>query len=196
MNDPVLLKPQLSALGNAKISAGAQQWGIPNTFLSAVGTSALSAGDLRYVPLFVMQYVKLTAFQIEVTAGPASAANFRIGIYKADSELQPRGAPIFDSGSVSVGIGFTGIKSQTGLTIELSPGSYLIALNADVAMTVRTFTSDTPIVVSALGASPFAQRFSKTLAYAAFTNPGTAWDTISASAGGQQNFAVWQWSLL
>lgn len=196
MIDPVLLKPQLVALGNAKISGGAQQWGIPNTSLSAVGTSALVAGDLRYVPIFVRDYVKLTAFQLEITTGPASAANFRVGIYRADTELQPRGAPLFDSASISVALGFTGIKSQTGLTIELSPGTYLVALNVDVDMTIRTFISASPVVIAALGASPFCQRFSKTLAYAAFANPGTPWDTLNASNGGQQNFCVWQWTLL
>lgn len=181
-------------MGNAKISGGAQQWGMPNTLFVSTSTSVLTANEVRYVPMLVRDHIKLTAFQFEVTAGPIGAALVSVGIYAADNDLQPSGAPLFDSGSISVGIAFTGAKSQTGLSIDIPSGIYLVALNADTAMTIRTLGSGTPVVVSALGASPFGQRFSKSVAQGAFPNPGTAWDTIGASAGGQQNIVVWQWS--
>ena len=194
-DDEPILKPKPVAMGNGKISGGAQQWGIPNALFTATGTSALAAGEVCYIPMLVRDHIKLTAWELEVTAAPAGAANLSVGVYRADADLQPFGAPLYDSGSVAVAGAFTGIKSATGLSIDLPFGIYLIALNSDTIMTLRSFTSGTPIVIAALGASPFGKRFSKTVAQGAFPTPGTPWDTISASAGGQQNLVVWQWSL-
>jgi hypothetical protein len=181
--------------GLAKISGGATQWGIPsNTGFTNVGTSALNVNEVRYIPIRVDYPVTLTAWELEVTTGPASNANLRLGIYAADTNLQPTGAPLYDSGSVAVASAFTGVKTATGLSVSLSPGIYLVALNCDVAMTVRTFTSGTPMVAAALGATPFIQRVTATQTFGAYPNPGTAWTATNASASGLQNVAVWQWT--
>ena len=181
--------------GLAKISGGATQWGIPtNTGITNVGTSALNVNEARYVPMRVEYPITLTAWELEVTTGPASNANIRIGIYAADTNLQPTGAPIYDSGAVAVASAFTGIKTATGLTVSLTAGMYLIVINCDVGMTIRTFTSPSPMIGAALGATPAIQRVSVAQTFGAFPNPGTAWTTTSASAGGLQNFAVWQWT--
>jgi hypothetical protein len=181
--------------GLAKISGGATQWGIPSNmgFLN-VGTSALVVNEVRYVPMRVDYPVTLTAWELEVSTGPASAANLRLGIYAADTNLQPVGAPLYDSGSVAVAQSFTGIKTASSLSIALSPGMYLVALNCDVAMTVRTFTSPSPMIAAALGATPMIQRVSASLTFGAYPNPGTVWTATNASASGLQNFAVWQWT--
>src|SRR6266852_1222682 len=93
----------LTKSGLAKISCGAQQWGIPTheRFLN-VGTSALNVNEVRYIPMRVDYAVTLTAWQLEVTTGPAGSANLRLGVYAADTNLQPTGAPLYDSGSVAV----------------------------------------------------------------------------------------------
>jgi hypothetical protein len=181
--------------GLAKINAGATQWGTPtNTGFINVGTSTLNINEVRYVLMRVDYPVTLTAWQLEVTAGPTGSANIRIGVYLADTNIQPSGAPIYDSGSIAVATSFTGIKTATGLTASLSPGIYLVALNTDTAMTVRTFTSTSPMIAAALGATPMIQRVAASQTFGAFPNPGTAWTSTNASASGLQNFAVWQWT--
>jgi hypothetical protein len=180
--------------GLAKISGGARQWGIPGAVLFNVGTTALIVNEVRYIPMKVDYPVILTAWELEVSTGPSGSANLRIGIYDADADLQPSGAPLYDSGSVPVANGFTGIKTATGLSVSLSPGMYLVALNCDVAMTLRTFTSGSPMIGASLGATPMIQRLSAAQTFGAFPNTGTAWTAASASSGGLQNFAAWQWT--
>jgi hypothetical protein len=181
--------------GLAQISGGATQWGIPTNerFLN-VGTSALNVNEVRYVPMRIDYPITLTAFQFEVTTGPASNANIRIGIYAASEQLQPTGAPLYDSGSIAVASSFTGVKTTSNLSIVLAPGMYLVAANTDTAMTVRTFTSSSPMIAAALGTTPMIQRVAATQTFGAFPNPGTAWTSTNTSAGGLQNFAVWQWT--
>ena len=181
--------------GLAKISGGATEWGIPtNERFINVGTSALNVNEVRYVPMRIDYPVTLTAWELEVTAAPAGNANIALCVYKADTNLQPSGAPLYDSGSVAVASAFTGVKTASGLTVALSPGMYLVGMNTDTAMTVRTFTSASPMIVAALGATPMIQRVAVAQTFGAFPNPGTLWTTPNTSAGGLQNFAVWQWT--
>lgn len=181
--------------GLAKISGGATQWSIPtNSSFINVGTTSVNINEVRYALMRVEYPITLTAWELEVTTGPASNANIRIGIYAADTNLQPTGAPLYDSGAVAVASAFTGIKTATGLSIVLSPGMYLVSTNVDVAMTCRSLITSTVVVGSALGATPFVQKLSVAQTFGAFPNPGTAWTTTTASAGGYQNIAVWQWT--
>lgn len=182
--------------GIAKISGGAQQYGIPSRMgCSSQSTSTLNANEVRYVPIYVDYPVTLNAWQLEVTTGPAGSANIRLGVYLADTNVQPTGgAPLYDSGAVAVATSFTGVKSASGLSIVLAGGVYLVCLNTDTAMTVRTLISPTPLVAASLGTNALLQRLTVSQAFGAFPNPGTAWTTASAGTGGLQHFASWQWS--
>jgi hypothetical protein len=60
----------------------------------------------------------------EVTTGPSSANNVRIGIYKADGDHQPVGGPLHDE-AIAVASGFTGWKTSAATSIDLAPGVYL-----------------------------------------------------------------------
>lgn len=195
MIDPVLLKPQPRAPGTAKISGGATQYGIPFTYPTSISTSGLSANVIRYVPLIVLSAVRLSQVAFEVTIGPLSDANVRIGIYAADSDYQPAGSCLSDSSDIAVATAFTGVKTAA-VSVNLPAGIYLIAINTSVAMTIRTYVSGTTSFIAALGASSGIQRFEKSSAYAAFASPGVAWDTVNAANAGQQNFCVWQWTTL
>ena len=54
--------------GIAKISGGAQQYGIPTrTAFSSQSTSTLNANEVRYIPIYVDYTVTLNAWQLEVT---------------------------------------------------------------------------------------------------------------------------------
>jgi hypothetical protein len=97
-----LYNPGYIKSGLAKISGGATEWGIPtNERLTAVGTTTLNTNEVRYVLMRVEYPIALNAWQMEVSTGPASNANLALGIYKADGNLQPTGAPFYDSGSIA-----------------------------------------------------------------------------------------------
>lgn len=185
----------LTRVGQAKLSGGALQWGIPTyTNFSSSGTSALNINECRYVPIRIDYPITLNAWELEVTSGPASAAHLEIGIYLADNQYQPVGGPLYDSGSIAVAQSFTGIKSVTGLTVTLGPGVYLVAINCDVAMTLRTFISGSWIIESILGSTPMIARVSVAQTFGVFPNPGAAWTALTSSASGLQHFAAWQWT--
>ena len=179
----------------ARITAGgARQFGIPGCAFSSVGVAALSADQIRYFPFVAPYPLTITNMQLEVTAGPISDANARVAIYEADADVQPTGGPVYDSGNIAVLTSFTGLKSQTGLTIALDPGLHLIGINVSVGMTVRTLIVPTAYVAAAMGANALIQNFRKNTAFAAFASPGTKWDTISVGTGGQQHVPVFAWT--
>lgn len=181
--------------GQAKITGGGtQQWGIPGTFMNSSGTSTLTINSVRYTPIFIPHPITITAFQFEVTAGPASDANVRVGLYAADSEMQPTSAaPLINTG-VAVATGFTGIKTTSSLSVTVPAGAYLVAVNCDVAMTIRTLISPSPIAYASMGASPLVQRFDNAQTYASFPTPGTKWGTVNTSSGGLQHGIEFQWT--
>lgn len=192
----ILVQPNaLLKSGIAKISGGAQQYGVPTRSLfTSQSTSTLNINEDRYIPFFVDYPVTLNAWQLEVTTGPTGAANLRVGVYLTDTNMQPTGAPLYDSGSVAVAQSFTGVKTASSLSIALNPGVYLAVINCDTAMTIRTILTGTNVVAANLGTNAFVQRFAVSRSYAAFPNPGTAWTTISQGTGGYQHFISWQWT--
>lgn len=191
------LKLDINKTGIAKTSGGTQQYGLPGTLFTGIGTSTLNAGEDRYTILYVPYAVTITSFKFEVTTpGPASNANVRVGIYKADTDMQPTAAlaPVYDSGDIAVASLFTGVKTVSSLSIPLARGAYLIAMNCDVQMIIRVFTSPTPVVLTGLGASGLAQRFSVTRSYASFPTPGTKWTTLATATGGMIQPIVMEWT--
>jgi hypothetical protein len=176
----------------AKTSGGASHYGLPNTLFNSQGTSTLAINTLRYIPLKVENGVTLSNLQFEVTTAPASNANVRIGIYNTDSEMQPT-TLVADFGSFAVASGFTGIVTQT-ISQALASGFYLITVNTDVAMTVRSLTSPTSVVLSTMGATALAQRFDVSSTFGALAGTGVKWTAPNASNGGTQHLVVFRWA--
>lgn len=186
--------PPIAKTGLAQISGGALQWGVPGSAFTAQNTLALVANQVVYVPMNVLYTHVLTAWELNITAGPAGAANIRVGIYQADGTAQPSGAPLYDSGAVPVALSFAGIKTATGLGITLVPGAYLICVNADTVMTLQGFLSSTPFLVAAINATPMIKNMSVAQTFGAFPNPGTPWTAANASSAGILNVVAWQWT--
>lgn len=182
--------------GVAKINAGTKQWGIPNTGITNVpaGGTAQVANTVRYLPLRIDRALTITAWELEITTGPGSAGNLRVGLYTADTDYQPTGAPVYDSGAVAVANGFTGVKTLSGLSVLLNPGSYLVAFNADQAMTLRQLIGPTPWIADGLGANAAILRVEGAQTFGAFPNPGTKWNVTSNSTAGAQHIVVFQWT--
>jgi len=182
--------------GLAQISGGALQFGVPTNelFTGTVGTTGLNANQIRYVFFKVDYPITITAWQFDVSATPASNANVRVGIYRADGAWQPIGAPLYDNGGTAVANGFTGVKSATGLSVALAPGRYLTAINMDIAMSMRAYQVGSRAIDGGMGTTPIVQKVVNSQTYGALPTPGTVWNATNLAAGGMQHSVLWQWT--
>jgi hypothetical protein len=180
--------------GTPKTAGGVLQWGVPGTSFHQISTSALTAGEIRYVPFEIKNATTITSLALEVTTGPTAAGNVAIGIYAADGFHQPTGAPVYASAAIPVASGFTGIKSVTGLTTVLAPGLYLLAMNVDQAMTIRIYTGPTTTILNGLGANALATRYIATLAFAVMPTQPIPWTSVVGGVVGTSYFLVAQWT--
>lgn len=135
--------------------------------------------------------VKHIAF--ESTVAPATNATVRIAIYASDAMMQPTGAPIYDTGAITVSSAAAAIYRIRVTPFTLLPGNYLIAFNTSVAFTIRGFSNIT-WSSNTLGAQLVVfRRVGQTLS-GGYPNPGLKWNTIGGASSSTYNFAVLGWS--
>ena len=131
----------------------------------------------------------------EVTTAPTANANVRMGVYAADSNLQPTGPPLFDSGDVPVlsatPVPNTNVKQSTPVTLQ--PGVYLSAFMTSTAMTIRTFLGGQTFVLPTGSNSPFTVLTYGTQTYGAFPTTGAQWITRAASTQGIRHLGLLRW---
>jgi hypothetical protein len=159
-------------------SGGTSLVGIPATEFYGSSVYAFSPAVEHYTPFRVARPVNVSALLFNVTVAPASDALIRFAIYAADSEDQPTGAPVFDSGDIAVASGFTGVKTTAGLDIDLPAGRYLFAFNMNVGMTLRLFYATASGLSAALATGSFVRYYLVNRAYAAYPTPGVKWDSV------------------
>jgi hypothetical protein len=180
------------SLGLPKQADGTQYLSVPGVQFSSALTRAHTAGQLRYYAFEVRTPITVSKLAFEVSTAPASNANVRVGLYAADADLQPTGAPLTDQ-AVAVASGFTGVKSVTGLSIALPVGRYVICTNMDVTMTLRAFRGGITGIPIAMGATPFTEFWLVTEAYGALNNPGTKWTGSGAASTGTSHSVLLGW---
>lgn len=168
-------------LGRAK-GGGTTHYSLPGIAAGVQTTTRSYTLNNDYYSAFVtLTPIVFDQAATEVTASPGGSNQMRIGLYAADPDLQPLGAPLMDSGDIDVSS--TGIKTYTPSTpVYLPPGSYLTILNHNGSgtLTCQITGSTAPLsLVSTLGASPIIDRMSVARTYAAFPTPGTAWTSVS-----------------
>ena len=155
---------------------------------SAVATFALTAGQMRYEPIYVTTPLTIDQIACEVTSAGAGGTTIRMGIFTADTDLQPTGL-VVDGGTVAAD-GATGMRSVS-VSVTLTPGRYLMALNTDSTATMRSLRGGSMLsgFGTTLGTSPWINLV-VTLAYAAFSGPGTAWTAPAASSAPPNHILV------
>lgn len=168
----------------AKDNGGTIRYMLPGIELSTNSTRALVASTIYYSPFIVRTPITVDQIVTEITTSAASSA-CRMGIYKADSDLQPT-ALVNDSGTIDSSS--TGVKSIS-ISVTLDPGVYLTALNSNGTPTLRTIRGGSVYtgLTSGLGTSPFTQAMRISSAYAALADPGVTWDTSSNGASPHEN---------
>ena len=142
------------------------------------GTSTTTTANATdyYGPFVIQSPIMVDRLAFEITTAQATK-NARVGLYSADEDWQARGAPLADSGDISVGT--TGVKTYTpGTAIYLPRGAYLTVYASDsTTAAVRSYLSDPPgmVIDQNLGTTFHVQTLTGIRAYGAFPTPGSAW---------------------
>jgi len=181
--------------GQPANSANIKPFGVPGMLFYGQGLAGLVANNLFYWPFWVRNTLTINEWIFEVTTGPSSNANVRLGIYPADSAHQPTAAPLYDSGDVSVANGFTGIKTASGLSVTLTPGIYLLAMNVSHDMTMRALACPSPALNVTLGsASLYVRYFVPDVTYGALPTTPQQWSGATNGTSGLMVPAFFRWT--
>jgi hypothetical protein len=163
-------------------------YSLPGVWVNPVdsGSHAPTVGTDYYSPIYIDTPIVIDTLVAQVTV--LAAGNMRMGLYRADTNWQPIGGPLTDSGDISTNT--TGIKTFTpGTPILLERGRYLTVFNHSVAATFKAARGYPPGVFAFNTATDIATigtRWRVTRAYAAFPTPGTAWDTTTSDTNMDQ----------
>ena len=110
---------------------GYDEYVVPYALSGTAGTTlALTASRIYWIPFFVWRTVTITTMAINVTT--ASSGTHTVGIYSANTSLQP-GSLLY---SASFDAGSTGVKTATP-NLQLTQGVYWIGWHAGSGATVR-----------------------------------------------------------
>ena len=157
---------------------------IPGWHITAVGTFQPGLDTDHYQPIFTDEPLIVDRIALEVSTAGTAASTLRFGLYRADKDFQPTGAPLTDSGTIAADS--IAVKTFTPTTpLYLRRGRYLGVYNhnAATAPILRTYTGGfAPVgIPQAMGAGSVNFRWSGARAYAAFPTPGTLWASASQS---------------
>lgn len=164
-------------------ASGVAHPGLPNTVFQSNGTQAIIANQVRYNGFIVLSPVTLDQLVCEVQA-TGTATLIRMGIYAADTDWQPTGAPIVDGGTIDAST--PGAKSVS-INTPLAVGRYLTALNANGTATLRSWRGDGTNggwgVAPALGAGSQNTIVTATQTFGVLPTPGTVYVAAGVVAG-------------
>lgn len=156
-----------------------------------LGTVAVAANNVWYAPILVPRAITITAAAVRCTTGVASSLA-RAAIVSADSTWQPA-ARVHEFSTFDCST--SGVKSQTGLTVTLPAGRYLVALKTEGgAPTLAQVTAQSPVaVITALSAGGAVTHWSGTTGTSAgaYADPPPSWTSFGAG----YHFVFFRWSL-
>lgn len=166
-------------------SGGAAGWGLPGFTFIATSTVTLSSATDTYVPFYVANPngIVVTAIGLNKTTAP-SAGTLRWAIYEATAAGQPHAsnAPKYASGSLTL-TAATGSLTETGLSVSLAQGWYLLAVNPSTAVVARSGQTVAVNLPDDLSNS-VVRGGTVARTHAAFPTPGTAWTTLLSNSPG------------
>lgn len=191
--DALAFTESSSNAATVTITTTRYSYGVPGVQFVGTTTQALTANTVYYAPFEVTAPLTLDFMALEVTAAAGANGNLRMGVYAADTNLQPTGAPLFDSGDVTVTAAATGILSKQGTPVTLQPGVYLTAVNTSQGLTARAALGGQTMISTAMGSNLFTVLTSAAQTQGAFPTPGTPWTTRVAAANSARNVAMLRW---
>jgi hypothetical protein len=172
-----------------------QNYSTPGVMWDALANAlALAANTIRYTPFLVPSgTLAVDRIWFEVTT-LQSGSNARVGVWAADINWQPTGAPLIDATTTTA---TTGAKNIT-VSASLPAGRYIAGIVSDANISVRCGTmrpmwgSDhSGTAVAAGGSSQIISNRRVTLTYpGTMPTPGPAWTTTDTGATNMAGDAV------
>jgi hypothetical protein len=163
-------------------------YGLPDHSFYTRTTFGLAANFQYYIPFKVTQPITVDMTFFRVTTAPSSTATVRTGIYAADNDFQPSGAPIVDAGNTTVSTSSNTNYFTQFSPVTLQPGVYLATINTSVAFTVQAHPG------GYMGFSPSGNDFIQTLRVSqtqgALASPGTKWNSVNTSSSPNINLLL------
>lgn len=190
----ILAFTESSSSATVSIVTSRYTFGIPCNQM--IGTTSVNVGadSIYYSPMLITEPVSIDMVAFDITSTPAAARNQRFAIFAVDSNMQPTGSALLDTGSISV----DAIASYSKLispAVTLQPGLYLVAWNRSGTTQIRTYR--TPGYGSSFfaGANPILLRTIATGSpYANFPSVLTPWNSYNNSTTGNEHPCRFRWS--
>lgn len=173
--------------GRPKRAGSVQHFSLPSVDLTATGTTAIGANQIRYQPFTIQTATQIDQFALEVTAAGAAGTQIRVALHKADADLQPTEL-VVDAGVAAVDV--AGVKTFD-VSLTLQPGRYLLGLVSDGTPTLRIFRGAQKFLNPILGGSPYLYTLRRSgVTFGPFSNPGLAWTSDGYNSSGFDYFIV------
>jgi hypothetical protein len=169
-------------------------FGLPGVGFNSTTTNNLPANTTFYNWFKVTgKSINVKHIAFEVTTAPASTSNMRIAIYAASANTQPTGAPLYDSGAVSVSSAAAAIYRIRVTPFTLPAGNYVILMNMSVGFTVRVMLAANQFIQNTLGSNLLSRTSRAETLSGAYPNPGNPWNTRGLVNNGTYNTIVLGW---
>lgn len=178
------------------MSRGRMKFGATTTYspppglvigVGGVGANSMPANQDTFNVFFVEgRAITVDRLAIEMTAS-AAGANIRLGLTALDVDWNPTGAPLCDSGDISLASG--GVKEYVlPSPLTLLPGRYATVSNQSASCSSRYYFFASPAwhMATTMGTTPYYYWAGKSRTYGAFPNPLTI-DTPSTGFSGAVN---------
>jgi len=177
-----------SNAATVSITTSRYTYGLPDHSFYTRTTFALTANFQYYIPFKVTQPITVDMIYFRVTTAPSSTATVRTGIYAADNNFQPSGAPIVDAGNTTVSTSSNTNYFTQFSPVTLQPGVYLATINTSVAFTVQAYPGG--YMAFTPTANDFMQVLRVSQTQAALPTPGTKWNSINSGASPNLNLLL------
>jgi hypothetical protein len=168
--------------------------GLPGAAYNTVAATQSIAANFDYWFRFLVTepiFVDMAAF--EVTTGPSSAATVHIGLYAADANTNPVGAPLANFGPIAVDTSQTGTIYKQISPVSLTPGAYVLGFNTSVNISTRSMRSAHSALVLPLGANPIMRATTNARTNGTFPTSPTSFTNYTSSTIGWDHQVFLRW---
>jgi len=172
------------------ITSTRYSYGVPNAQFGTTGTQSLNGNQTYYEPFEVTAPITVDMYAFEITSTTTSTV--RTAIYAADSNAQPTGSPVGDSGAITVSATAAAYTKQI-TAVTLQPGMYVKAVNSTAAITFRTQRGGVTYGSAGLTTNPVRSLFRVSSTMTGAYSTALAWNASTGSNVGPVHALMLRW---
>jgi len=172
------------------ITSTRYSYGVPNAQFGTTGTQSLNGNQTYYEPFEVTAPITVDMYAFEITSTTASTV--RTAIYAADSNAQPTGSPVGDSGAITVSATAAAYTKQI-TPITLQPGMYVKAVNSTATIIFRTQRGGVTYGSAGVTSNPVRSLFRVASTMTGAYSTALAWNLSTGSNVGPVHALMLRW---